>query len=598
MSLAERITRDAAFFAALAIFAAVFVPLYNASLAKNDGRFIYALDDAYIHMAIAKNLASHGVWGVAAHEFSSAASSLAWPMLLALTYLVAGVNEWAPLALNLAFVALTLFITDRTVRHGTPTWLGTLLSLVATWLFVRVVPLPLTVFTGLEHTFHIATVIGAMFYGARYLEADNPHERKRLAPLALLFAPLVTLARYETLALTAFIAFAALLRRRFRFSLLYALLACAPIVLFGLYAISEGSMFLPNSVALKGGGRGAGLVARLTRGWQDGTNALDRVAYLAPIIWATALAALASLAMRRKLFAVEPLFALFSLAMIWVHAMFARFGWLYRYEAYLIAMMCVSVLLAISLTARSLIAPQPASPTLTGAELVARANAIASSAIAALFVATPLLIIACITPTRSLVDRQSAIDARVVQATNNIYEQQIQTARFIAKWYNDDVVGLNDIGAPSFFSDIRLLDLWGLGSIEVARLRLAKNYNVKQIEKIARKQKMRVAFVYDKWFQRFGGVPKSWVRAGEWKIRDNVICGSSRVAIYGINEDEAAQLRDHLAEFATMIPKRVTQTIDKPRKAAKTKPDDNAAPAPQHGGTTTTTDTKTTRGAK
>ena len=36
---------------------------------------VYGLDDAYIHMAIAKNLARHGVWGVTPFHFASASSS-------------------------------------------------------------------------------------------------------------------------------------------------------------------------------------------------------------------------------------------------------------------------------------------------------------------------------------------------------------------------------------------------------------------------------------------------------------------------------------------------------------------------------------------
>ena len=39
------------------------------SIRQNDGHIIYTLDDSYIHMALAKNLAQHGVWGITRYEF-------------------------------------------------------------------------------------------------------------------------------------------------------------------------------------------------------------------------------------------------------------------------------------------------------------------------------------------------------------------------------------------------------------------------------------------------------------------------------------------------------------------------------------------------
>ena len=42
---------------------------------------VYPLDDAYIHMAISKNLQQHGVWGVTRHQFSSTSSSILFTLL-------------------------------------------------------------------------------------------------------------------------------------------------------------------------------------------------------------------------------------------------------------------------------------------------------------------------------------------------------------------------------------------------------------------------------------------------------------------------------------------------------------------------------------
>lgn len=76
----------------------------------NYNHFTYALDDAYIHMSIAKNFALHGVWGVTKYEFSSSASSLLWPLLLSAIYFVTGANDLIPVILNIILGTVTIII--------------------------------------------------------------------------------------------------------------------------------------------------------------------------------------------------------------------------------------------------------------------------------------------------------------------------------------------------------------------------------------------------------------------------------------------------------------------------------------------------------
>ncbi len=64
-----------------------------------DGVWTYALDDAYIHLAIAHNLGWHGVWGVSNTSFASSSSSPLWTVLLA-GVLRLWNSDLAPLVLN------------------------------------------------------------------------------------------------------------------------------------------------------------------------------------------------------------------------------------------------------------------------------------------------------------------------------------------------------------------------------------------------------------------------------------------------------------------------------------------------------------------
>ena len=59
----------------------VLVAALIAEVFVKTGHFVYPLDDAYIHLALAEQLA-HGQYGTNPGEFSSPSSSLLWPFLL------------------------------------------------------------------------------------------------------------------------------------------------------------------------------------------------------------------------------------------------------------------------------------------------------------------------------------------------------------------------------------------------------------------------------------------------------------------------------------------------------------------------------------
>src|SRR5262245_56602570 len=82
--------------------------LFIIVLRRTGGTCSYALDDAYIHMAMARHFAEHGVWGVAPDEFSSSSSSPLWTLILALLYRVARPLDSAPLVLAALFAILVL----------------------------------------------------------------------------------------------------------------------------------------------------------------------------------------------------------------------------------------------------------------------------------------------------------------------------------------------------------------------------------------------------------------------------------------------------------------------------------------------------------
>jgi hypothetical protein len=212
-----------------------------------------------------------------------------------------------------------------------------------------------------------------------------------------------------------------------------------------------------------------------------------------------------------------------------------KWFWLYRYEAYAIALGIVSVAMA---AWKSI-----------GEALRARTEP-------ARMVATTLLVL--LVAFSPLAHRAMASIAMVPTATTNIYEQQYQMGRFLGRYYAGTVVALNDIGAAIYLSDARCIDLAGLANLQVARARLAGNLSAADFDDITREAGVRVAIVYDDWFSGIG-LPPTWTKVATWKIRNNRVVGSDTVTFYATSPDEARELESHLAEFAFELPPGVTQ---------------------------------------
>jgi len=151
------------------------------SYLQSDRHVIYPLDDAYIHMDLAKNLAKHGVFGVTAYESTYCASSPLWIFLLAAIYSVSGVSVWVSLALNLvAGCALSAMTAELLIRRGASSGVTGFVGLA----MIVFAALPTMALSGMEHTLHIVVAVAFVVLAAQILE-----ERKattRWANIAIL----------------------------------------------------------------------------------------------------------------------------------------------------------------------------------------------------------------------------------------------------------------------------------------------------------------------------------------------------------------------------------------------------------------------------
>lgn len=540
---------------ALAAFILPLAGLIYGVLKQTGGVFMYPVDDAFIHMELARNLAHHGTWGINPGEFGSASSSVLYTLLLSLLFRLFSDHTLIPLMINIAAAIILLAAIQRwLIRNNIKPFIQLLILLLVVFL----VPLPTLVLSGMEHTlqclFSFLFVFGFAEWmtGARMTDEQQPmtesqepqvisRKPETLSPLpftsipfTLLLSALLTASiRYEGLFLVFPACLMLLWKRRVGAALWLGFWALLPLVVFGVVSVSKGSYVLPNSLLVKSEGLqlSAGgvlrymeniLVNKFTIAGKEGITlqAMQRLLAILP---------LAGLLFYRKM-RENPSWRTILLLLtggVVLHLALAGTGKFYRYEAYLV--LCPVVIVAAMLFRY-------------GRELFGRRNlvAYALAAVLAFFLFFPLLL------------RSTAALSKAKTACINIYEQQYQMGRFFQRSYPADALAANDIGAVSFYTSGYVFDLWGLGNIEVARSKKGGYWTADFLQHLAAQKGVKVAALYDSWLQ--SSLPSGWKKIATWQIQNNVVCGDDTVSFYAADEAQALTLKQNLQSYEPSLP--------------------------------------------
>lgn len=509
------------------------------SLEKTGGRIVYAIDDPYIHMAIAKNIVKHGVWGVTRYEFSSSSSSILWVLLLAGVYSVSGVNEVSPLVLNVIFAIGTLFCVYLILRKFKIALPYILLILLGVLFYT---PMPALIFTGMEHILYLLLVLLFVYNATQLLSSETHSSHRHNFYILLGLAPALTLVRYEGLFLIFVVSVILILHKQWLRAIVVGLCGVVPLVIYGFISASQGWYWLPNSVLLKG--RRIYLTT-----WQDVFPLLDfrhfiSVVYSAPEMLLLFDSALVLFILQfGKKWAISKqsrlLISIFLFTLI-LHIQFADIGWFYRYESYLVALGIFVIFVA----GYEYLHPER---QIENPHLKIRHPKYITGLL--LFILFNLLFI----------QRARTSTVSVPDAVNNIYEQHYQIGLFLKKFYRGETVALNDIGAPNYLADIRCIDLWGLGTKEVAQMKRNGTYNRKKLQEMVNSRGVKIAIVYDRWFESgqiiTDGVPSDWKLVGQWTVSYRIVSNHSTVSFYAINSAEEKNLIAHFKEFLWELPR-------------------------------------------
>ncbi|MFN3781348.1 MAG: hypothetical protein ACK4SO_04150, partial [Candidatus Kapaibacteriota bacterium] len=120
---------------------------------------------------------------------------------------------------------------------------------------------------------------------------------------------------------------------------------------------------------------------------------------------------------------------------------------------------------------------------------------------------------------------------------------------------NNCSVAANDIGAITYFTNIKLLDLIGLANDEVLQLRKKRQLNNEKINVLLAKLKVEFIIIYEHWFE--GMEFENFTKIGEWKIQKNVVCGGETVSFFSRND----VLEKNIKKFKNYTNSKLPETV-------------------------------------
>lgn len=456
------------------------------------GSFNYLLDDAYIHLAFAKNLASLGIPSADSYSLSNPSSSPLWSMLLATFYkcnIIKSYFEYVPLFLNIVFSLLAIYqfnILSKNIFKK----INILFLNITNVFFVLSVPLVTLTLMGMEHVLQL--------FLALYLLNIVLKENKNILKLTIV-SSLLVLVRYEmSLFLIFTFAFYILLIDRKKETLIkytkVLIMASIPIIIYGLIMKFHYNLsFFPDSVISKLNGHSTIMDMLFNFNKEENKNEFSMLFFYTFTYFSLLLISILTIFIEKNKKII--FISLIGLVMTLFQLFFSSLVPI-RYEAYLIPILIILVFNFL---------------------LFKKSIVIKMLAISYIILIIIIKIVFLMFVT--------------YYGIGNIHDQQIKNANFIER-NKIKSVALNDLGAVSYFTNSKIIDLEGLGTHKIAILKEKNKLNGKALKNVIIKNNVEWIIIYDKWYLNEDIIPNKCVKIGFSKLKNNYICGDARVDYY------------------------------------------------------------------
>ena len=522
---------------AAALFSALLVVLVRHGLRQDGGTFIYPLDDAYIHMAISRNLALHGVWGITHYNFSGASSSPGWTLLLAALIKVAGVHVTTPLIVN-AFAGLAVLLLASIVLARALPLAGTTYMATALCAMVLVVPMPGLAAIGMEHMLHSVVMLSLIALAAWIATLEIDATVPVAATAALLFLGAAAGAlRYESCFAIAAVMVCLLIRKRLALAILLGAASAIGPVGYGLYSRAQSGIMLPFSVVMKSSG-----ATHLQAGGFIESGATPILLILAAVFLLRRASRAACKG--KNDWRYPDTFLALALATTTMHTLVGPVGWLMRYEAYLYVLGTVAIALVVGdeWTQRKL------SRGNARVEVV-RLAGVERWVVAAVFVSL-------LEPLIGITHRMHHGWSDIAVSIHDRYVEHLPQALFVEQDMPKAAVIANDIGFLAFYAqDAQILDPLGLGSLEPVTLERAhRKVDPKFLAQWGSRENASLAILHTDFSGMDAMRPAGWVLVESWCFPHNLVFQNHVQSFFAPDAVSATALRMKMAAFHELAP--------------------------------------------
>ena len=475
----------------LLILLLVTLMAYMLLLVLTDNHFTYAISAPYIHMTISKYFIMQGVLSVDGETYSSASSSPLWMMLLSLFYKLLGAKLFVYLSavLNILFQGLTIAIIFKLFERLTEQKLHYIYGVI----LVLGTPFVTLTLGGAEHSLQIFLIVWFLYY---FIEYFKNRENKTHQWKLILLAPFVVFVRYEDFAfITAVAMLISFYLKDWRLAIYLMLSSLVFVAIFAFWSsIILGIDPVPTSI-----------IAKSTVGSDVNLIKKFLITLREPHIFMlftlnTAILFLTFKKEKQIMFVLSSIFMLTFTA----HLLFAKIGWMYRYEAYLVLFGTLNIILYHHLF------------KIKGKWFY----------IISVFVLLGLAKHIAYSPFYASM------------SAKKIYEQKIQTANFVTEYYSASHLTTDNIGSIPYFSDVKVFDIHGLTNPEIITLKKQGIYTDKIKKELILKKNNEMIIAYSSRFKEEN--IKGYIKIVDWRISNKFFPADNTVSFYS-REDKTKE---------------------------------------------------------